>query len=1197
MAKNALLMLLLMQFSCSVFAVEKVVLQLKWEHEFQFAGYYAAQWQGFYRAAGLDVEIRPASREGGGLVQPVDEIKNGNAQFAVGALDILIGEDSGLDLVILAPIFQRSPSAIFSLGATPLEDLSQLAKLRIAAVEDDATKMEIDALFRARGYDLGKINYVNVPVSVESLLNNKADAIVTYEISAKTQARERGVTLSQLNLADFGMEFYGDTLYTSLDMMQRKPDLVKKFVAATKKGWIYALKNKLEIAKRISKELPRHIVQYQDITDYNVKFSEFIDTLILYPQKDIGDINKGRWFSMNERMRSLGIVRSHLDNEKFFFDAGYGDDDLSLNVGFYLLFLFLLLLVFIFWYKKNVALTLLSVVLLSLLVELQTEALLDKEKEQSDKIDLLQQLTSVSARLEGNLQTNLSMLTGFAAYISAEPSLTYDDFNHYAKELFKKEPMLINFAAAKDLIVNYVYPSKGNEKAIGLNYRKNELQRPMVMQTVNTGQLQVVGPVNLVQGGVAFIGRAPIFTGDGENRELWGIISAPLDAELLYLHSDIREVSGTMRLAIRRYDSLGEPGPVFFGDESVFSDPESIKIIIGVGGGTWHLAATNNEASQGISINILVVRIISILTTLMFCVLILFRFGQVSKTQMLEATIFDNQELLENVGSVAKIGGWKIDANFRLIQWSKQSSLLLGDQQGFRPITLMDVSDRFSVKDFLLWKGSISRAFEDEISFDIELEVNVSAEKSIWVRLKGRPTVDESGAGTVTGTMQDVTDKVLSARLIERQATYDSLTDLPNRTLFNDRLSNSIEYAQRNGNCIAVLFIDLDRFKPVNDNHGHQVGDKLLVEAARRIRGCVRESDTVSRLSGDEFGVIISDIPDQDGALPIVEHILDVMQSAFNLSEVSVHCSASIGVAVYPNDAVDADSLIRKADQAMYEVKGSGRNGWHFYTKEMQEKSEYRHALLNQLIVAIAGNKLKSYYQPIVDLTDGKVVKCESLARWIKEDGQFVPPVEFIGLAEESGLVNKIDLYMLENSANEMGLVNVDGRNIELSINVSPRLFHTKDRALEKWLERIEAISQQLDVTVEITERLLTDGSDKALVVLKKLKKFGVKIAIDDFGTGYSSLSYLIKFPVDIIKIDRAFISEIGQESSAETLIETVLLMARRLGIQVVAEGIETQEQLDFLKKHQCEFGQGYYLGRPASLDVFQGLVSESVSS
>jgi diguanylate cyclase (GGDEF)-like protein len=444
--------------------------------------------------------------------------------------------------------------------------------------------------------------------------------------------------------------------------------------------------------------------------------------------------------------------------------------------------------------------------------------------------------------------------------------------------------------------------------------------------------------------------------------------------------------------------------------------------------------------------------------------------------------------------------------------------------------------------------------------------------------------------------MQEVTEKVISAMTIERQANYDALTNLPNRVLFNDRLSNFAQRATRKGNKLAVLFIDLDRFKPVNDNHGHQAGDKLLIEAAKRISSCVLEADTVSRLSGDEFGVILTDIDQDLDVLLIIEKIHLAMQESYSIDNKLLYCSASIGISMFPADGQNAQPLIQKADQAMYEVKSSGRNGWQFYTKEMQSKSEYRHNLLNDLINAVNENKLSAHFQAIFDLKSMQIRKCETLSRWQKDDGTFIPPYQFINLAEESGLINKIDLSMLENSAKAIRDINKELTDVELTINVSPRLFHTKDKALENWLASIKLISQQISVTVEITERLLTSDSETALSVLNTLKEYGVKIAIDDFGTGYSSLSYLVKFPVDLIKIDRSFIDLIGKDSSAETLIETILLMAKRLDIQVVSEGIETQEQLDFLQLHQCDFGQGYFLGRPMALENFKSCILDNIS-
>lgn len=1187
-------LLITFQLFIQAFGAEKVVLQLKWEHEFQFAGYYAAQWQGYYADLGIDVEIRPISREDGTIVSPVSEIKTGNAQFAIGSLNILIANDQGAELLVLAPIFQRSPYAVFSLSNTPIDNLSQLAKLRIAVVEGDTGKYEVDALFKSRGYDLDKIEFVYVPNTVESLLTNQADALVTYTISATIESKERGVTLNQLNPADYGINFYGDTLYTSQRLQTLNPELVSNFIQASKKGWQYALENKYEIAKRISEELPRHLFEYEDPYKYNMAFADLIDELMAYPEQEIGKINQQRWVSMNEKMRSLGLVYSRLNNYDFIYSSEKETTQISANILFFIALVILASLILFFWFKQYSTLTVVSILLLSFTINYHVEELLVKEFEQNEKLNLFQKLSSVTAKLEGNLQNNLSMLTGFAAYISAQPELTEKDFANYAREIFKKEPMLINFAAAKDLVINYIYPMQGNEKAIGLDYTKNESQKGMVMQVVNTGQLLVAGPVNLVQSGVAFIGRAPIYTGDGIDRRFWGIISAPLDTDSLYLHSDVLAVADEMNLAIRSFDPQGNKGPVFYGDESVFQASDNIKLIISVGGGTWHLAATPLKILTKSNTNIAVFNLVLIITTLILCAFTLLRIKQKKEKLSLQTTIINNQDLLENVGHVAKIGGWNLDSDLNFTQWSKQSSLLLGKPRDYRPQSLLQIAYLFEEDDFAMWKESIQRGLTSTDSSELEIKLKKGNQKNIWLRIIIRASTKDNEKA-ITGTMQDVTDKVLSAKTIERQATYDSLTNLPNRVLFNDRLTTSMQRAARKGSKIAVLFIDLDRFKPVNDNHGHQTGDKLLVEAANRISSCMRDSDTVSRLSGDEFGAILSDIDNYVDVLMVSEKVHEIMQEPYNIDGKSLYCSASIGIAIYPADGDDAQSLIQKADQAMYEVKSSGRNGWQFYTKEMQSKSEYRHNLLNDLINAVAQNKLSAHYQPIIDLKSLQITKCESLSRWQKEDGTFIPPIEFINLAEESGLINKIDLSMLENSARVIRNIQQEIVNIGLTINVSPRLFHTKDKALENWLESIRVISQQIDITVEITERLLTNDSEKALSVLNTLKEFGVKIAIDDFGTGYSSLSYLVKFPVDIIKIDRSFIDSIGQESSAETLIETILLMAKRLDIQVVAEGIETQQQLDFLILHQCDFGQGYFLAKPMPLENLKSYIRSNI--
>jgi diguanylate cyclase (GGDEF)-like protein len=1180
--RKTLLLMLIFFLSPSVFAAEKVVLQLKWEHQFQFAGYYAALWQGYYDDEGLDVEIRSAITPDKKVLKPIEEVQRGQAQFSIGSLDILLANARGNEPVLLASFFQKSQLALFSLKHKNIHDIFELAKLRIAVEGSGASRIEIESFFKVHGFDLDEINFVDEPVNLETLVNDKADAIATYVLSAHYEAKEKGLELNEINPTKYGMTFYGDSLFTSRQYLQKNPKAVKDFLKASKKGWIYALNNREEIAERIAREFERYLVVYQSPLEYNRYFAENIDDIFNYPEVEIGHINQERWRNISEKIRKLGITHSDIDDSSFFFDPA---DAQKSQIPFWLPAITILLipLVFIFWYCRFRVLTVGSLLIIAFLIESQVEQNLLDEVNQKQRINVSEKLNSISAKLHANLQTDLSLLTGFATYISATPDLSASDFERFAKQLFKKSSMLVNFASAKDLKVNYVYPLAGNESVVGLDYRMLPSQLDDVLRVLKTRQTQIIGPVNLVQGGTAFIGRAPIITSDGKD---WGIISAPIRTEDLYKFSGLEVYSDEMKIAIRSYDALGVEKQVFYGDPNVFNDPKRLISVFNVGSDSWHLAAVPYSEDNALPSNIFALRTYFVFAAVFLSIFVWFRFQQEYEKRRLELELRDDKILLESVGSVAKIGGWKLDNQGQFIKWSKQTSKILQREKGFRPATVDTLRPLFTESDFVLLSELLELAFSESQPFDIELQLKTNDNSVIWLRIMSDGISPRTESG-ITGTIQDITEKVINAKLIEYQATYDSLTCLPNRVLYYDRLRSAIKTADRNQQKLAVLFVDLDRFKPVNDNHGHQAGDQMLIEAANRIRNCIRSSDTVSRLSGDEFAVILVDIPQYKQVMKITEHIIREMQQPFMIDNASIYSSASIGIALYPNDALTADDLLRKADQAMYAVKANGRNGSQFYTTEMQLRSEYRHDMLNKLIEAINTQKLETYFQPIFNLETGKIERCETLARWKNDQGDFVPPSEFISLAEESGLINRIDLFMLEKSGEALTEL---ASAVELSINISPRLFQTKDKALETWMASIIMISQSIDITVEITERLLTEDSEIALKVLTQLKEYDIKIAIDDFGTGYSSLSYLIKYPVDVIKIDRSFVGNIGTDSSAEPLIETILAMAERLDIKVVAEGIETQEQLDYLKRNRCHFGQGYLLGRPMDTTKFTAL-------
>jgi diguanylate cyclase (GGDEF)-like protein len=1176
------LLLFLTVHACQ--AMESVTLQLKWEHEFQFAGYYAAKWQGYYSDAGIDVEIKSAFEEDGTYLSPTEQVSQGKADFAIGSLDILLERDRGNELVVLAPIFQRSPVAVFALDSTPIDSLSQLAKLRIGAATSQAARIELEALFRARGFNYDKLQFVDAPVAVTSLVSGEVDAIFTYEISASRQAKELGVRLNKLHPADYGLNFYGDTLFTSSKIAKGQPALARAFTKASIKGWLYALNNKEAIAKKIAETLPRYQIKYDDLLAYNLAFANITESLMEYPQTPIGYSSRNKWFAMNDRIRRLGIIQSHLNVNGFIFEDQFSQPTYVMAPLFVIPF-GLALLIF-FWRHQSLIPTALATFLTISLTGYEVWHLLQSYEKNDNQRLLREHLYNVSNALEGRLNQNLSMISGLAAHISAIPQLPREDFDSYAAEMFKKDSMLISIAAAKDLKISHIYPYKGNEKALGLNYRKHPVQWTSVEQVIKTGQMVVDGPVELVQGGQAFIGRAPVYTGTDTNRYLWGIVSAPLDANAL-LHHPSLSPEHAIQIAIRNSDSSATTSPPFIGSAATFESPHAAKTVINVGVNTWELAAVSPAYDESLARQRFIVTISSLILSLLIIIAAQLRFRYLQEKRALLLNIQSQQRLLEKVGQLGRIGGWKLDSSLSITQWSKQACTALHLPEHFLPQNLIDLSFLFSPKDFSLLKNKVQNTFDRHETFDIELPINLPDNSEGWIRALGNMGDSLDEKHLMIGTLQDITDEVKNHQLIEHQANFDALTDLPNRTLFNDRLAHAIAEASRSRTLVGILFIDLDQFKPVNDNHGHAAGDKLLQLAAQRIADAVRESDTVSRLSGDEFAVFLTHIHDFRDILRTTEQIHEEMQKPFDLNDITVHCSASIGIAIYPNDGQRAPELLRKADQAMYEVKSSGRNSWQFYTQAMQEKSERRHQLHNALITAVDKGQLDVFLQPIFELNSGRIAKAEALVRWFDESHHFIPPDEFIPIAEETGLINRIDLFVMQTAGQFLASMTSQGQPIELTVNISPRLFQTKDKALEQWQESIKQLRNELPMCVEITERLLTDDSITALDVLNGLKEQAINIAIDDFGTGYSSLSYLMRFPVSCLKIDRSFVQSIHNDKASDALIETILVMAQRLELEVVAEGIETQEQLDFLKERGCTYGQGYFLGKPSPRKAF----------
>jgi diguanylate cyclase (GGDEF)-like protein/PAS domain S-box-containing protein len=441
--------------------------------------------------------------------------------------------------------------------------------------------------------------------------------------------------------------------------------------------------------------------------------------------------------------------------------------------------------------------------------------------------------------------------------------------------------------------------------------------------------------------------------------------------------------------------------------------------------------------------------------------------------------------------------------------------------------------------------------------------------------------------------IEDVTDQKATEALIWQQANFDPLTQLPNRRMFHDRLAHAILKSQRDGNRIAVLFIDLDHFKEVNDTLGHHQGDVLLVDAARRIGACVRKSDTVARLGGDEFTVILSGVDEAGRVDTIAQHILDSLRAPFALGEEQAFVSASIGITLYPDDARDIDNLLKHADQAMYAAKGGGRNRFSYFTPTLQVAALNRMRLTNDLRGALKGGQLALYFQPIVHLRTGRIHKAEALIRWTHPQRGMVSPLEFIPLAEASGLIIEIGEWVLRESVRWVRRWrNEHHPEFQVSVNQSPLEFQREDGSYQAWLSELQALDLPgQSIVVEITEGLLLDANSAVSNKLLQLRDAGIQVALDDFGTGYSSLSYLKKFDIDYLKIDRSFTRNLAPDSSDMALSDAIIVMAHKLGLRVIAEGVETPEQRDLLAAAGCDYGQGYLFARPMPAEQFDALL------
>ena len=432
---------------------------------------------------------------------------------------------------------------------------------------------------------------------------------------------------------------------------------------------------------------------------------------------------------------------------------------------------------------------------------------------------------------------------------------------------------------------------------------------------------------------------------------------------------------------------------------------------------------------------------------------------------------------------------------------------------------------------------------------------------------------------------------------LSHQAQHDFLTDLPNRSLLNDRINQAISFARRYHKQLAVMFVDLDLFKRINDSLGHAVGDRLLQEVANRIVSCVRRSDTVGRHGGDEFVVLLSQVGHAEDAVFIARKILSSLAAGYSIDQKHLQINASIGVSTYPDDGHDAGTLIHRADTAMYEAKKLGRNNCQFFRAEMQARVAEWQSLEGSLRCALERNEFILMYQPKIDLHSGEISGVEALLRWKHPERGLIQPLKFVPIAEESGLIVPIGHWVLLEACRQACLwTNAGLPPVRIAVNVSALQFASKDFLASVRAALISTGMDPRNLELELTETVLMEDAESAMQTLRALKAIGVQLAVDDFGVGYSSFSYLRKFPLDALKVDRSFINDISSSADNAMILSALINIGKSLKHRVVAEGVETEEQLHFLQKEGCSEGQGYFFSRPIIAEKFAEFLERGVT-
>lgn len=1066
---------------------EHVRVQLKWHHQYQFAGYYAAQIKGYYRDENLEVELI----EGGSRQPAIEQVLAGAAEYGISDADILLERVSGKPLVALASIFQHSPYILLSLWESGIRHPGDLVGKRVM-LSNFQGAAQLHAVLKKEGIGSDKVTILPHTWNLEDLIEGKVDAVTAYATVEPAYLRARGYEPAILHSHEYGVDFYGDTLFTTEQEISRHPERVEAFLRATRKGWSYAFANPHEIVGYIL-TLPG-VVERGVTAEMLLNEARDMAPYVLADVVEPGHMNIGRWQSIAATLAKLELIPEDYHLDGFIYDPTMELPKPMLRYLGYAVLAGLLILVLVLLWNLQ----------MHRQVRQRTEAL-EAEAKRREAVENLLEIAGNTARLGGwalDIATNqMSWTDGVALLHDMRPGVMLTPEERIRMYVPEHQPII---RAAMEACRRYGTPY--------------DLELEKITATGRHIWVRTIGQAVRNSKG-----------------------------EIVRLQGSFQDI--TRRKRLEEFKS---------GLRTLLED-----------------IATRRPLEQ--IMHRMVVTLERQFPKSLCCIMLLDRDG---KKLVLGAADRLGDDYLGPLEQMQEAG----DTGFCAIAAREKRTLLIRDIEQ----EMMGGSFRTHALNYGLracWTTPVLSSAHKVLGTLV-----------LYHREPFVPSDEEmESVNDYARTLGIAIERHQSEERIEQLAFYDPMTHLPNRQLLLDRLGQRLAASARSRQHEAVLFIDLDNFKMLNDTHGHDVGDLLLIEAARRIVSCVRETDTVSRLGGDEFVVIVENLDEDAGQAAaqvriVCDKIVAAFRQPFLLKGYVHHTTPSIGITLFNGSMhTSVEELLRRADLAMYRAKDSGRNCYRFFDQKMQMLVSERVQLEEDMRAAIVAQQFELLYQPQVDRQCG-IIGAEALLRWRHPTHGVVLPEQFITQAEESGLILSIGRWVIESACRQLVRWASDPstESLTLSINISARQCLQPDFVEEVLgiLEATGANPQRL--MLELTESVLVDNVDEIIMRMNALKARGVGFALDDFGTGYSSLSYLKNMPFDQVKIDRSFVRDVMLDQSDASIVRTIISLGLLLDLQVVAEGVENDEQLDFLLAQECHLFQGYLFGRPLTLEELE---------